>query len=162
MTDVAADAELLDRVRRMWELGDPPPEHLADRVLFALELEDLDTEFELLRLTERSDALAGARGSTSDATHITFAGTELTMMLAVAAANGDTRRIDGWIAPATTARVVAHTVAGQRETSSDQTGRFVLEDVPAGMLRLVLHPEPTGDGTGDHATMPFVAPTVEI
>lgn len=152
MTD---EAVLLEQIRRAWEQADPPPEHLAERVLFALELEDLDAEFELLRLTERADALAGTRGpgSTSDATHITFSGADLTVMLAVASGSGDTRRIDGWIAPAAVVRVVARTAGGEREASSDPSGRFVLEDVPPGMLRLVLQP-------ADHA--PFITPTVEL
>lgn len=154
MTD---DATLLAQVRRMWEVGDPPPVHLAERVLFALELEDLDTEFELLRLTERADALAGTRGqrSTSNATHITFSGTDLTVMLAVGSPSDDTRRIDGWIAPGASVRVVAHTVGGEQETTADASGRFVLEGVPTGMLRLVLHPT-------DAERTPFITPTVEV
>ena len=154
------DAILMGRVRGMWERLDPPPGDLADRVLFALELEDLDTEFELMRLTERSDALAGARaarGTTSDVTHITFAGEHLTVMLAVAGLDTDGRRIDGWVAPASAARVVAHTATGDRETVADATGRFVLENVPAGMLRLVFYPV-TDDGTDT----PFITPTVEV
>lgn len=157
MTD---DAILMRRVRGMWEQLDPPPADLADRVLFALELEDLDTEFELLRLTERSDALAGVRarrGSTSDATHITFSGEHLTVMLAVASLDTDGRRLDGWLAPASEARVVAHTATGERETVADATGRFVLQDVPAGMLRLVFFP-----AVGDDTATPFVTPTVEV
>ena len=157
MTD---DANLLTRVRRMWERADPAPEHLADHVLFALELENLDTEFELLRLTERGDAFAGARaprGTASDVTHITFSGQTLTVMLAVAA-TGARRRVDGWIAPAASSRVVMHSVEGERETTADETGRFVLESVPAGMLRLVFHPELDADGTAT----PFITPTVEI
>ena len=157
MTD---DATLLSRVRRMWERADPAPEHLADHVLFALELENLDTEFELLRLTERDTALAGARasrGTASDVTHITFSGPSLTVMLAVAHA-GDRRRVDGWIAPAARTRVVVHSAEGEAETVADETGRFVLESVPAGMLRLVFHPEPDADG----ADTPFITPTVEI
>ena len=154
------DASLMHRVRGMWEQLDPPPADLADRVLFALELEDLDTEFELLRLTERSDALAGTRaprGATSDATHLTFSGDQLTVMLAVAGPGNDGRRLDGWIAPASQARVVARTATGERETVADATGRFVLEDVPAGLLRLVFFPV-TDDGTDT----PFVTPTVEV
>ena len=157
MTD---DANLLTRVRRMWERADPAPEHLADHVLFALELENLDTEFELLRLTERGDAFAGSRaprGTASDVTHITFSGSALTVMLAVGAA-GKQRRVDGWIAPAARARVVVHSAEGERETTADETGRFVLESVPAGMLRLVFHPEPDGEDSGT----PFITPTVEI
>ncbi len=157
MTD---DATLMRRVREAWEQVDPPPAHLAERVLFALELEDLDTEFELLRLTQRADALAGTRagrGSSSDATHITFSGEQLTVMLAVAGLDRSGRRLDGWIAPAAQARVVAHTAEGERQTEADATGRFVLTDVPAGMLRLVFFP-----ATDDESATPFITPTVEV
>jgi hypothetical protein len=155
MTD---DATLLARVRELWERVDPAPADLADRVLFALELEDLDTEFELLRLVEHADASAGARASRpSDVTSITFSGPSLTVMLSVGA-SGDRRRVDGWLAPAGPSRVVAHSAEGEHETAADETGRFVLEGVPSGMLRLVVHPEPGADGAG----APFLTPTVEI
>lgn len=109
-TTMDGEVSLLARLRHLWETIDPAPDDLADRVLFALELEDLDTDFELLRLTERGDALAGTRAgaaSASRVTHITFASANVSVMLAVgpagsAPADGqlDGRRIDGWIAPA--------------------------------------------------------------
>ena len=158
MTD---DATLMARMRELWERADPPPAHLADHVLFALEVENLDTEFELLRLTDRDTALAGARaarGTASEVTHITFAGKSLTVMLAVARAE-DRRRIDGWIAPAAACRIVVHSADGEATSSADESGRFVLESLPAGMLRLVFHPESAPDGP---AGTPFITPTVEI
>jgi hypothetical protein len=151
------DAAMMSRLRRLWERADPPPEHLADRVLFALELEDLDTDFELLRLTERGDALAGARGPSSDVTSVTFSGPTLTVMLTVSV-TGDRRRVDGWIAPATRSRVHVHTTDGRYETDADTNGRFVLQDVPGGMLSLAFYPLPDADGT----PTPFRTPTVEI
>jgi len=155
MTD---DATVLARLRRMWERADPAPADLADRVLFALELEDLDTEFELLRLTERGDASVGTRANRrTDVTSITFSGPSLTVMLAVSG-TGARRRVDGWLAPAGPSRVVVHSAEGERETAVDATGRFVLESVPTGMLRLVVHPEPGNDGPAP----PFLTPTVEI
>ncbi len=78
-------------------------------------------------------------------------------MLAVAG-TGERRRVDGWLAPAGPRRVVVHSVEGEAETPVDETGRFVLESVRTGMLRVVVHPEPDADGT----TTPFLTPTVEI
>jgi len=152
------DGVLLDELRALWDTVDPAPADLAERVLFAVQLEDLDTEFELLRMTDRSDALAGTRAAAhqrSDATHITFAGAELTVMLAVSvdAAGEETRRLDGWVAPAGAVRVVLHTIGGHREATSDGSGRFVLEAVSAGMVQLLVH---RAEGP------PFVTPTVEI
>lgn len=171
-TIAGGEVSLLARLRRLWETLDPAPGDLADRVLFALELEDLDTDFELLRLTERGDALAGTRAgaaSASRVTHITFASANVSVMLAVgpagsAPADGqlDGRRIDGWIAPAAAARVVAHTDTGECETVSDETGRFVLESIPAGMLRLILFPRQPESGRAEEPPVPFVTPTVEV
>ncbi|MDQ3416975.1 MAG: hypothetical protein M3474_07775 [Actinomycetota bacterium] len=60
--------------------------------------------------------------------------------------------------------MVAHTDTGECETVADATGRFVLEDIPAGMLRLILFPRGTDTETGGGAgpAVPFVTPTVEV
>ena len=167
-TTAGGEALLLARLRRLWQSIDPAPDDLADRALFALDLDDLDTEFELLRLTERGDALAGTRAtaepSASMVTHITFAGQSTTVMLAVgpAAVRPDQRRIDGWIAPAGACRVVAHTADGETLSTADETGRFVLADVPAGMLRLLIFLHRTAAEAAAGPPMPFVTPTVEV
>jgi len=171
-TTTNGEASLLARLRRVWETIDPAPDDLADRALFTLGLADLDTDFELLRLTERGDALAGARAGAASAarvTHITFASANVSVMLAVGPAGSgphdgllDGRRIDGWIAPAAAARVVAHSDTGECETTADEHGRFVLTDVPAGRLRLILFSRQPGSGGAGEPPVPFVTPTVEV
>ena len=54
MTD---DPTLLRAVHDMYDTLDPPPADLADRVLFTLQLEDL--EFELMRLQEALQPAGG-------------------------------------------------------------------------------------------------------
>lgn len=133
MTD---DQTLLRAVREMWEAADPAPTGLADRVLFALQLDDL--EYELMRL---QDCLApiGARGHETAAT-MTFAARSLTVMMTVSEAGPAQRRIDGWIAPGAALRVELRTSRGVQETHADADGRFAFAALPTGMTQLMIHP----------------------
>ena len=54
--------KVFDDLAQMWERRDPMPDGLIDKVLVAMELENLDAEYELLHLVERSRELDGARG----------------------------------------------------------------------------------------------------
>jgi hypothetical protein len=152
------DRTLLARLRSMWERLDPPPAGLAGKMIAAIELDSLDFEYELLALTQPSQPLAGARGS-SDASTMTFGGDEVTVMVHVTRLGAGRLRLDGWVAPATTARLEIRNRDGRDESFVDASGRFSLADVPSGMTRLVLHPT---DTSGHHLSMPFATPIVEL
>lgn len=133
-------SDMADELRLMWQRLDPVPVGLTDRVLFALQLEQLtaaDLDLELLRLTdEQVGAGAGARGG-DDVRTVTFTGAHLTVMLAVGA-TPEGRRVDGWVAPGGARLLEVRTSAGVAQHRCDATGRFTLPDVPAGHLQLVL------------------------
>ena len=67
---------------RMWDVRDPMPDDLVEKVLVAIETEDLDTEYELLHLMERTRELAGARGE-GEALTIAFSGGSFSLLLRV-------------------------------------------------------------------------------
>jgi hypothetical protein len=155
--DDTRDDELLADLRRMWQHADPMPSDLPDRVLFALELEQLDVDFELLQLVSSArEEDAGVRSTTTDVSTITFSGPTVTVMIRVRETRPDRRQIDGWLAPTTPTRVTVHHPGGRSEVEVDDRGRFVLDDVPSGLTRLVLA------YTDDPRAKPFATPPVEL
>jgi len=146
---------VLRALRTFWETVDPAPAGLADRVLLALQLRDLD--FELLRSHDPVE-LVGARGAGSTAT-LTFSSESFTMMVSLSPSDHDSRRLDGWLAPAAALRVELRTLSGIRATVADPNGRFAFDDVPAGPARLVVHPPDAHHTLLDHSV---ATPAFEI
>ncbi|MGI8694995.1 MAG: hypothetical protein ACR2JK_19180 [Geodermatophilaceae bacterium] len=149
------DAQLMTDLKRMWERVDPMPGDLPDRVLFALDLEELDVDFELLRLVENAERDLSVR-NTATVNTITFSGPSVTVMLRVSELSGSRRRLDGWLAWTAPLRVTIHHEEGTCEPLVDERGRFVAEDIPAGMTRLVL------TAADDDQAPLCITPTVEI
>jgi hypothetical protein len=148
------DEALLHQLRVVWEAVDRAPEDLADRVLFTLQLADL--ECELLRL-RHEDHLAGVRTG-SGITTVTFECDRLVVMLMLPAPTDPVRRLDGWISPAAPLRVEARTTTGSLQTTASPQGRFSFPDLPAGLLQLVVHPM-AGAGAEDR---PVVTPAIQL
>jgi hypothetical protein len=149
------DDILLVQLRDMWTAADPAPVDLAERVLFTLELEDL--EFELLRLYEAVEPV-GARG-TETARTVTFTSESVTVMLTLSEAGQQSRRLDGWIAPAAPLRLELRTTRGSQHAHADPDGRFAFDNAPTGLIQLVLHPT---EGTDLQLTRPVVTPAIQI
>lgn len=149
------DQTLLLAVREMWQDADPVPADLADRVLFALGLEDL--EYELMRLAD-SSTLAGARGPETAST-MTFAAHSLTVMVTVSEAGPARCRIDGWIAPGAALRVELFTSRGVQETHADADGRFAFATLPTGLTQLMIHPTA---GAALSLSRPVATPPVQL
>jgi hypothetical protein len=159
-----SDQELLAGLRDMWEATDPMPGDLVERVHFTLQLEDL--EVELMRLHEaiepvgaRGGEPTGTRGGTETASTVTFSSETLTVMLTISGDGAALRRIDGWIAPAAALRVELRRDEGTAHTMADDDGRFSFDDVPAGLVQLLI--EPT-DGATVTLARPVVTPAVQI
>lgn len=144
------DTELLDVVRQVLDGADPVPAGLVDRVRFAIELDDIDVE--LSRLVAMP-VLAAAR-SDEFARLVTFQSDSLTIMVTLEQGADGTTRIDGWLTPAACRRIEVRCTTGPMSTESDDTGRFSLNAVPAGNVRLVVH----------DATSPLrvITPTIQI
>jgi hypothetical protein len=151
-----SDAELLDQLQAMWESRDPVPEGLVERVTFAIGLDDLDVE--MMRLTEEVLVPAGARGAEHVRT-ITFGGESITVMVTVSQEGHEAFRLDGWLAPAAALSIELRRSEGSVTTSSDEGGRFVFEEVPAGLAQLVLHPTPN---SAVELRQDVVAPAVQL
>ena len=77
---------LLAVVRRVWDERDPVPEGLVERMQAVVQseviLEGIDLDYELLVLVERSNELAGARGTAAYTLRFASEDTELLPMAA--------------------------------------------------------------------------------
>jgi hypothetical protein len=153
------DAELLDRLRDAWAELDPPPPGLAERAIVAIGMDDLDLE--LMLLQESASDLAGARGVETART-LTFSGESVSVMVTVTPSRRHHFRLDGWVAPLGGGRIhVRHSGGRDVDGEVDRDGRFVLHDVPAGMVQLVYHPRRTRT-TDDVPLRPVAAPPVRL
>jgi hypothetical protein len=135
----AADQELLDAVRRMWERTDPVPGDLAERVTFALQLQDMEAE--LLRLEQELLAPAGARAEEFART-VTFISESLSVMVMIGVPGPEGIRIDGWVTDGGRLRVVLRGSSGEMSTTADDDGRFAFDNLGPGMIQLIFEPTP--------------------
>jgi hypothetical protein len=139
----------------MYDLLDPVPTGLADRVGFALEVEGLasgadDLDLELMRLVQEESASTGSRGD--QVRTITFGSESATVMLALTDVEGGFR-VDGWVAPGGRRQVGVRTGQGTHDVESDESGRFTVPLVPPGHFQLVLEAG-TAAGPGDVSGCP--------
>lgn len=152
---VPGDDELLDLLADMWERHDPVPVDLADRVSFVLGLEDL--EVELMRLTEQTLTLAGARAD-EQARTVTFSSDTLSVMVMINVGFGGVR-LDGWINGGGGLQVALRISSGERTTSADADGRFSFEGVPTGLTQLVFLPT---TGAQARLSRSVVTPAIQV
>lgn len=156
------DAALLRHLRGMWQAADPPPPDLADRMLFALEfdqlrLDELDIDVELLQLTAAA-APAAVRGQDTLKT-VTFSGTQLTVIIVLPSGDRPPRRVDGWLSPRAALRVELRVRTRSMTTVADDDGRFAFNDVPADVGRILIHPTP---GAAVELSRVLATPGIEL
>jgi hypothetical protein len=154
MTD--RDPVLAD-LAAMWRAVDPVPPALVDKVLVAVETENLDAEYELLHLVERSRDLAGAR-SAGEAVTISFSTGAFSLLLRVSEVSGGQRRVDGWVSPPQPMQVTATQQERSVSAVVDALGRFEISRLPSGLTRFWLA---SGNGS-DSAEQSFATPTFEL
>lgn len=135
MTMTASDRDpLMIDLRRLWEQTDPVPADLADTMIAAIEATDIDAEYELMTLVQRSNELVGTRLANSMS--IEFAYNDVSVLIRVGELDDTgTRRIDGWIAPQEGTMVRLTHDSGSL-TCGLVDGRFEFDDVPEGLIRL--------------------------
>ncbi|MFK0402634.1 hypothetical protein ACIQTT_09915 [Microbacterium sp. NPDC090225] len=136
----AHDDALFAELRAMWRDADPVPDTLVDRIIAAVAADGLNQEYALLTLIE--DHLGAVRGDT-DALTLQFSDGTTSILLHVTASAGGLRRVDGWVDTATAEIVLVQGDEGSagetiRTTEPAETGRFVFDEVPAGMTTVRL------------------------
>ena len=136
------DEALLRGLDTLLRNVDPMPDDLVDRVRFALALDEVHAEVaEMSRMSFDALAVRADPGVEATTTSLTFEAGSFTAMVTVTRTGEDERRLDGWVTPPTAVRVVARMQEGVMEAESDDSGRFVLDGLPAGFAQLVLRHE---------------------
>ncbi len=126
------DIANLDRLASLYAKLDPVPSNLVERVAFGITLDALNAELAEL---ERTPVLAGARADDATTNAVTFTSATLTVMVSITTLSSETARVDGWITPGGVRNVEARTPSGTVRAAADVDGRFVLENVPRGLVQ---------------------------
>jgi len=128
------DAELFARLRSLWTDVDPVPAGLIDRMIAAVATDSLSEEYALLTLVDQP---FGAVRGEADALTLQFSDGITSILLHVTTTANGRHRVDGWIDTAA-AEIVLTQGDSIRSTTPSETGRFVFDDVPAGLTRVRL------------------------
>ncbi len=149
------DEELLASLARLWQVVDPMPDDLPERIVVHLALAGLTDELSDLLLIASGHELEGARaaeslGDTSRGTSMEFAGGGLSMLLRLTPQQADVVRLDGWVDPPGSRIIVVSQRDGTWHTRADEFGRFEFPELPPGNTRITL-----GTGARPVTTQPF-------
>jgi hypothetical protein len=136
------DADLLDAIRDMFEVIDPVPSDLPNRIRLALAFRDLEAE--MARFSRATDELALAARGVEESRIVTFDSDILTIMIRVDSNLDGTARVDGWLAPPQTHRVEMRISGTSITVTADELGRFVFDSVPRGTAQLIVCPPGAG------------------
>lgn len=154
----AQDERILQALALMYAESDPVPAGLVDQVTFGLTLDALEAEIAHLQRLELSTSGARAERSSDEieVKTVTFSADSRELMVTITPDGLDTVRIDGWISPGAGADVALRLSSGERSTTADEDGRFVVEDVPRGLAKFIIRGP---DGGPDGAV---ITPSIEI
>jgi hypothetical protein len=147
------DIDNLHRMAQLYELLDPVPAGLVERIQFGITLDALHAEIAEL---QRSSDLVGVRSEeVTESQTITFTSAALTAMVTITALSADRVRLDGWVAPGDGVSVELRIGSDVMGTICDADGRFVFDDVARGLAQFVLRvPDPD--------RLPVITPSVEL
>lgn len=145
-------------LREMYEAYDPMPKDLVEKVLVAIATEDLDSEYELLHLVERTQELAGVRG-VGDAWTLSFAGGPFSLLVRISTIGKGHCRVDGWVTPPRPMDVTITQNAKERRLRVSESGRFEIPKLPKGLTRFWLCADDDGNTGQDQV---FATPVVEL
>lgn len=151
------DAAILLGLADLYRRHDDVPDGLTERLLFGVALAEMEAELAELQAVEGD--LVGVRGDAPEETRtITFASESLSAMVTVSPQGPENVRIDGWIAPAGVLDVDLQLPTSRRRTRTDAEGRFVFDEVPRVLIKVVLRAGSDGRiGPG-----PVVTPTFQL
>lgn len=153
-----SDVALLRQVAAAYSAADAVPAGLVERLIFDVTVDDLHAEIARLERT----SMVGARTDSAPGVQtVTFTSQHLTTMVTISRAGADRVRIDGWLAPGAVRRVELTMQESTVDTTSDEDGRFVFDDVPAGLARFVIT-DPLAAHTTGGSEAAVITPSLEL
>ena len=147
------DDHLLDQLRHLHEVLDPPPVELVDRVKFAMSVAALEAEVAEI---VSSATLETVRGTDYDrADTVTFASEGLSVMVSIE--HGPSTRADiiGWVSEGDV-EVELRERGRTRTAVVDEEGRFTFTGVERGLVNFVLRRR------GDSDAPTIITPAIEL
>lgn len=142
----ARDVEVLAGLAELYDVADPVPEGLVERLGFALALDEVMAEVaELTRMPADTMAVRGEAAAVTRAETITFSAEALTAMVAVVRLGHGRVRLDGWLAPGSVMQVRLRSEGDRRSTVSEASGRFSFDGLAEGFVQLSFHPAEPDD-----------------
>ena len=133
MTDKMSDDQLLAQLGAALDAVDPVPEHVLDAAKAAFTWRTIDAELASLVFDSAAEDLIGVR-SAETPRQLTFSSPGFEVELIIL--SDATRRLVGQLVPPQPAEIVLHHETGERAVRSDSLGRFTIDDVPVGSVRL--------------------------
>lgn len=131
-----ANAALWREIRAVFDRVDPVPPEVTAVAYGALAFRDLDAELGRL-VADSADQLAvHVREDHAGARLVTFESDSLVIEVEVATTDDGRRRMVGQLIAPSPAEVTVQWPDGEHGTQADELGRFVVDDVPAGPVRL--------------------------
>lgn len=131
----SADVELVEDLRRIGQGRDPVPPNVVAGAKALFTWRTIDAELaELTFDSVETGEVVGVRGADTIRL-LTFESSSLTVELEVHP-TGDRRRLVGQLVPASSAIVEVQHGGGTAEVGADALGRFALDGVAAGPVRL--------------------------
>jgi hypothetical protein len=147
--DDARDLGLLDELRAIAGRADPVPQAAILAARSAIAWRTMDAELAELTYDSVLDDSVAAVRSGETTRLVTFEAGDAQIEIQVATA-GDKRRLVGQVVPTRRGALEVHAGEAVRlETTVDALGRFAVEAVPAGPIRLLFRPD---DGGADVRT----------
>jgi hypothetical protein len=133
---ISDDAGMISALGELFEMIDPMPSDLPERIRFSLALRELDTE--VARLVTTADELALAARGVEESRTITFDSDSLTIMIRIDPNSDGTVRVDGWLAPPQCRQVEMRMTHSSITETADENGRFVFPAVCRGTAQLIV------------------------
>lgn len=149
------DGHVLRVLRGIYDVGDPVPPSLLDRVKFAITLDDLQAE--VARLQREAVPEMARSEDLLKAQTVTFTSDTLSTMVTITPLSAGRVRLDGWASPGSGLDVELRVGDTVHHTIADEDGRFVFEDVGRGLAQFVLRPQAAGE-----AENRVITPAIEL
>jgi hypothetical protein len=147
------DAIVLQHIRHLHEVLDPPPADLADRIKFAMSVAALEAEVAEIVSSATLETVRGTEYDRADT--VTFASDGLSVMVSIE--HGATIKVDivGWVSEPEV-EVELRERGRTRSATADGEGRFTFIGVERGLVSFVLR------RVSDPSAPPIITPAIEL